>query len=74
MGDVVAKAQEDGAFRSDITPRFAALAFYGIIEQVLTAWIFDPDPIPPEEIEEAKDLVVAAIVDGLAAPASTRAV
>ncbi len=45
MGDVVAKAQEDGAFRSDVTPRFAALAFYGIIEQVLTGWIFDPDPI-----------------------------
>ena len=74
MGDVVAKAQEDGAFRTDVTPRFAALAFYGIIEQVLTGWIFDPAPIPAEEIEEAKDLVVAAIVDGLAAPASTRAV
>ena len=42
--------------------------------QVLTGWIFDPAPIPAEEIEEAKDLVVAAIVDGLAAPASTRAV
>jgi len=74
MGDVVAKAQADGAFRADVTPRFAALAFYGIIEQVLTGWIFDPAPIPVEEIEEAKDLVVAAIVDGLAAPASTRAV
>jgi len=74
MGDVVARAQEDGAFRTDVTPRFAALAFYGIIEQVLTGWIFDPHPIPAEEIEEAKDLVVAAIVDGLAAPASTRAV
>jgi len=74
MGDVVAKAQEDGAFRTDVTPRFAALAFYGIIEQVLTGWIFDPHPIPADEIEEAKDLVVAAIVDGLAAPASTRAV
>src|SRR5436190_2078584 len=74
MGDVVAKAQEDGAFRADVTPRFVALAFYGIIEQVLTGWIFDPAPVPVEEIEEAKDLVVAAIVDGLAATASTRAV
>jgi TetR/AcrR family transcriptional regulator, fatty acid metabolism regulator protein len=78
MGEVVAKAQEDGAFRSDVTPRFAALAFYGVIEQVLTGWIFDAmrggaQP-PDEEIEDAKDLVVAAIVDGLAAPASTRAV
>jgi TetR/AcrR family transcriptional regulator, fatty acid metabolism regulator protein len=78
MGDVVAKAQEDGEFRADVTPRFAALAFYGIIEQVLTGWIFeggrDGVAVSVEEIEEAKDLVVAAIVDGLAAPASTRAV
>jgi TetR/AcrR family transcriptional regulator, fatty acid metabolism regulator protein len=74
IGEVVAKAQEEGTFRADVTPRFAALAFYGIIEQVLTGWIFDPAAVPEAEIEEAKDLVVAAIVDGLAAPASTRAV
>jgi AcrR family transcriptional regulator len=74
IGDVVAAAQEEGAFRADITPQFAALAFYGVIEQVLTGWIFDPAPVPDAEIEEAKDLVVATIVDGLAAPASARAV
>jgi TetR/AcrR family transcriptional regulator, fatty acid metabolism regulator protein len=74
IGEVVAKAQEEGTFRADVTPRFAALAFYGIIEQVLTGWIFDPAAVPEAEIEEAKGLVVAAIVDGLAAPASTRAV
>jgi TetR/AcrR family fatty acid metabolism transcriptional regulator len=74
IGDVVAKAQEDGTFRSDVTPRFAALAFYGIIDQVVTAWIFDASPVDESEIEQAKDLIVAAIVDGLAAPASTRAV
>jgi TetR/AcrR family fatty acid metabolism transcriptional regulator len=74
MAEVVAKAQEDGSFRPDVTPRFAALAFYGVIEQVLTGWIFDSAPVPDAEIDEAKDLVVAAIVDGLAAPASTRAV
>src|SRR5918997_98393 len=66
MGDIVAKAQGDGAFRSHVTPRFAALAFYGIIEQVLTGWIFDGGrdgfPVSEDEIEEAKDLVVAAIV------------
>jgi TetR/AcrR family fatty acid metabolism transcriptional regulator len=74
IGDVVAKAQEDGTFRSDVTPRFAALAFYGIIDQVVTGWIFDASPVDESEIEQAKDLIVAAIVDGLAAPASTRAV
>jgi TetR/AcrR family transcriptional regulator, fatty acid metabolism regulator protein len=82
IGDVVAKAQRDGAFRADVTPGFAALAFYGVIEQVLTRWIFEGgvdgaragSETPEAEIEEAKDLVVATIVDGLAAPASTRAV
>jgi AcrR family transcriptional regulator len=74
IGEVVAKAQDEGAFRADVPPRFAALAFYGVIEQVLTGWIFDTAPVAPEEIDEAKDLVIAAVVDGLAAPASTRAV
>ena len=75
MGDVSRRRPRRTA-RSAPTSRPASppLAFYGIIEQVLTGWIFDPAPIPVEEIEEAKDLVVAAIVDGLAAPASTRAV
>ncbi len=75
---IVAKAQADGEFKDTVTPQFAALAFYGAIEQVLTGWIFEGGAqggrVGDEEIEEAKDLVVAAIVDGLAAPASTRAV
>jgi AcrR family transcriptional regulator len=74
MGEVVAKAQEAGTFRADVSPRFAALAFYGVVEQVLTGWIFDADPVSDADIEAAKDLVVETIVDGLAAPASTRAV
>ena len=40
---IVASAQADGRFRSEITPEFAAQAFYGSIEQVLTGWIFDSD-------------------------------
>jgi TetR/AcrR family fatty acid metabolism transcriptional regulator len=72
LGELVAKAQDAGALRVDVSPRFAALAFYGVIEQVLTGWIFDPDDVPETELEEAKDLVVETIVDGLASPASTR--
>ena len=30
-----------GEFSDTITPQFAAMAFYGAIEQVLTGWIFD---------------------------------
>ena len=73
LAEVVAKAQEAGTMRLDVSPRFAALAFYGVIEQVLTGWIFDPHDVPDAEIEEAKDLVVETLVDGLASPASTRA-
>ena len=41
IAEIVAKAQADGEFKSDVTPQFAAMAFYGAIEQVLTGWIFD---------------------------------
>jgi AcrR family transcriptional regulator len=65
IGDVVAKAQEAGELRSDVTPEFAALAFYGAIEQVLTGWIFALLPQSPEDVEAAKTQIVDTICDGL---------
>ncbi|HEX4673634.1 MAG TPA: TetR/AcrR family transcriptional regulator, partial [Solirubrobacteraceae bacterium] len=41
IAGIVARAQSAGVFREQISPEFAALAFYGLIEQVLTGWIFD---------------------------------
>ena len=38
---IVERGQADGVFRSEITPEFAAQAFYGCVEQVLTGWIFE---------------------------------
>jgi AcrR family transcriptional regulator len=70
IAGIVARAQEQGAFRSEITPDFAALAFYGCIEQVLTGWIFDFEPAGEEEFERAKTLIVETICGGLAVPAS----
>ena len=61
----MARAQKDGEFRSEIAPDFAALAFYGLIEQVLTSWIFDADPVPDRELERAKTLIVETICRGL---------
>jgi hypothetical protein len=61
----VARAQEDGTFRAEITPEFAALAFYGLVEQVLTGWIFDQVPIDGPELERAKTLIVDTICRGL---------
>jgi TetR/AcrR family transcriptional regulator, fatty acid metabolism regulator protein len=71
IANIVAKAQEDGAFKETITPQFAAMAFYGAIEQVLTGWIFELLPQSDDEYEQAKDFVVETICAGLdrAAPA-----
>jgi AcrR family transcriptional regulator len=38
IADIVADAQQAGRFRGDVAPAFAAMAFYGAIEQVLTGW------------------------------------
>ena len=44
---------------------FAAMCFYGAIEQLLTGWIFEVLPRGDDEYERAKDLVVEAICGGL---------
>ncbi|HEY3189692.1 MAG TPA: TetR/AcrR family transcriptional regulator [Solirubrobacteraceae bacterium] len=62
---IVAKAQANGEFKSTVSPRFAAMAFYGAIEQVLTGWIFDVLPCGEDEYEQAKALVVETICGGL---------
>jgi AcrR family transcriptional regulator len=65
IAEIVAKAQEQGAFKDTVTPQFAAMAFYGAIEQVLTGWIFDVLPHSDEEYEQAKRFVVETICGGL---------
>ena len=65
IASIVADAQASGAFRAEIEPAFAALAFYGLIEQVLTGWIFDSAPVDVEEFERAKTMIVETICQGL---------
>jgi AcrR family transcriptional regulator len=65
IAKIVARAQAEGVFRSEITPEFAALAFYGSIEQVLTGWIFDSLPVGDDRLERAKTLIVETICRGL---------
>ncbi len=67
IADVVADAQARGDFKDTVTPQFAALAFYGAIEQVLTGWIFDLLPQGEAEFEQAKVFVVETICGGLEA-------
>jgi TetR/AcrR family transcriptional regulator, fatty acid metabolism regulator protein len=62
---IVADGQEQGAFRRDIDPAFASMSFYGAIEQLLSGWIFEVMPASSTDFDQAKELVVATICDGL---------
>jgi TetR/AcrR family transcriptional regulator, fatty acid metabolism regulator protein len=64
---IVEQAQADGEFRDSVTAEFAAMAFYGAIEQVLTGWIFGLLEESEDSYDRAKDYVVETICDGLGA-------
>jgi len=65
IGGIVEQAQNDGVFKLDIEARFAAMAFYGVIEQLLTGWIFDLLPQGEGEFARAKQVVVETVCGGL---------
>jgi AcrR family transcriptional regulator len=67
IADIVAAAQADGAFSREVAPEFAALAFYGALEQVLTGWIFGLVAEDEAAYDRARTSVVATICDGLEA-------
>lgn len=65
MARIVERAQEQGSFRREVDALFAAQAFYGLIEQVLTQWIFEAEPVSVEECEHVKQEIVEVICGGL---------
>ncbi len=65
IASIVARAQDEGLFRPEIDPGFAALVFYGLIEQVLTSWIFAEEPVSEGQFELAKSMIVETICHGL---------
>jgi len=67
IAQIVARAQSDGSFRAEIDAELAAMVFYGVIEQVLTGWIFGVLPADEAEFERAKRLVPEAVCRGLEA-------
>jgi len=73
IGEIVAKAQSEGVFKSEIEPLFAAMAFYGAIEQLLTGWIFTLLPQDEKYFERAKWLVVETVCGGLETNVADRA-
>ena len=74
IAGIVESAQADGSFKPDISAQFAAMCFYGAIEQLLSAWIFDLMPQTEAEFEGAKSLVVETICAGLETESARAAV
>lgn len=62
---IVRHGQDDGSFRAEVDALFAAQAFYGLIEQVLTQWIFGNVPSDAGGFEHAKRALVDIICGGL---------
>jgi TetR/AcrR family fatty acid metabolism transcriptional regulator len=67
IAGIVEQAQQRGEFRANVTPAFAAMAFYGAIEQVLTGWIFGLLEQGDDAYDRAKEYVVETICSGLEA-------
>jgi len=65
IGGIVEEAQAQGHFKAEIEARFAAMAFYGVIEQLLTGWIFNLRPQGEEDFERAKWMVIETVCGGL---------
>jgi TetR/AcrR family transcriptional regulator, fatty acid metabolism regulator protein len=65
IAKIVADGQASGAFRGDVEPMFASMAFYGAVEQLLSAWIFETIPASETDFDQARDLLVTTICDGL---------
>jgi TetR/AcrR family fatty acid metabolism transcriptional regulator len=73
IGEIVVKAQNEGVFRPEIDAQFAAMAFYGAIEQMLTGWIFGLLPQGEEQFERAKWLVLETVCGGLETDVASKA-
>jgi TetR/AcrR family fatty acid metabolism transcriptional regulator len=65
IAKIVADGQGSGEFRADVDPFFASMWFYGAIEQLLSAWVFDLLPGGHGDFEHAKEMVVETICGGL---------
>ena len=65
IAKIVRDAQATGDFRQDIDADFASMLFYGAIEQLLSAWVFEIIPDGEGDFDRARTMVVETICGGL---------
>ncbi len=62
---VIARGIENGEFRKDIDPTFAATVVYGSIDELLTGWVLGRLPSGEEDVAKAEQTLVEVILVGL---------
>ena len=73
LARIVDQGRADGEFRDDVSSAFAAMCFYGAVEQLLSGWIFDILPRAEADYDQAKALVVETSCCGMEAARPTAA-
>jgi TetR/AcrR family transcriptional regulator, fatty acid metabolism regulator protein len=63
---IVARGQEEGAFRADVDARLASVVFYGALEEILTGWVLRTLADGEDQIAAAERTVVEIVCGGLA--------
>jgi AcrR family transcriptional regulator len=64
---IVVRGQEQGEFRTDLSPQLASWIIYGALEEILTGWVLGRLPGDDGDIKEAEKAVVGILCDGLLA-------
>jgi TetR/AcrR family fatty acid metabolism transcriptional regulator len=62
---IVARGQQEGAFRTELDPRLASWIFYGAIEEILTGWVLGQLPDSDDDVAEAERTVVELMCEGM---------
>jgi AcrR family transcriptional regulator len=63
---IIERGQARGELRADLQPQFAAVAFYGGIEELLSGWVLGQLPDDDESVA-AGERTVAQVLDGFRA-------
>ena len=66
LGRIVSAAEARGEVRSSLDTRFAALAVYGALEELLTGFVLEQLPDAPADVERAVATLVDVVSAGLA--------
>jgi TetR/AcrR family transcriptional regulator, fatty acid metabolism regulator protein len=62
---VIRRGIENGEFRKDIDPIFAATVVYGSIDELLTGWVLGRLPSAEEDVAKAEQTLIELILVGL---------